>query len=538
MENEKNQEKCLVRTLDELGRSSKLLWVVFIVSALASLTNGLHSMSYVFIAEVPIYRCSIPELKNANWTDEQIKNISIIDDCQKYDYNYTYLASLRHEEAIEYVKDIEFNTSVVSCSSIVLDKSERSTIVDEWQLVCDRNLYRANTFFVFAFGRLLGFGILGMYADKYGRKKSLIIGLILQIIVVPSSAVTPWFSGYIFLKLITGIGVGALYSSGYTILSEVANDSRRKILGVFTDVMYPVGTCIVVTLAYFITNWRYLQMTLAVFTIPLMILIWIMPESPQWLISQNRHDKAQKVIQKYCKDIIAPTLVPENLTRESIPTESTKNSQYKILIHRYFESMRILFTNPSLRKNIIIMYFSFFVSISVGYSLIFSVDTFNINRYIYMATAASSEILALMTVPVILIFLSCQNATVVIYVTASICMFSIVVIPRDEIYIVLGLTMLSKFCLTACFTTIMLLSSELFPPSVRNSSLGTSLLMGQVGCMTAPYIVDLLGKIAWWAPNTLCGTLTLIAGLLILVISKKELNNNDSNSNSEEEMKI
>lgn len=169
---------------------------------------------------------------------------------------------------------------------------------------------------------------------------------------------------------------------------------------------------------------------------------------------------------------------------------------------------------------------------------VFSVDTFNINRYIYMATVASSEILALMTVPVILIFLSCQNATVVLYITASICMISIVVIPRNEIYIVLGMTMLSKFCLTACFTTNMLFSSELFPPSVRNSSFGTSLLMGQVGCMTAPYIVDLLGKIAWWAPNTLCGTLALIAGLLIRLISKKELNNNDSNSHSEEEIKI
>lgn len=59
-----------------------------------------------------------------------------------------------------------------------------------------------------------------------------------------------------------------------TVVSEVANDSRRKVLGVFADVMYPVGTCIIVTLAYFITNWRYLQMSLAVFTIPTMILIW------------------------------------------------------------------------------------------------------------------------------------------------------------------------------------------------------------------------------------------------------------------------
>lgn len=51
-ENKKVQEKCLLQAIDELGRGSKLLWIAFFVSAISSLLKSLHTMSYVFIAEV------------------------------------------------------------------------------------------------------------------------------------------------------------------------------------------------------------------------------------------------------------------------------------------------------------------------------------------------------------------------------------------------------------------------------------------------------------------------------------------------------
>lgn len=51
-ETKKVEEMCLLQILDKLGQGSKLLWIVFVVSITTSLVNGLHSMSYVFIAEV------------------------------------------------------------------------------------------------------------------------------------------------------------------------------------------------------------------------------------------------------------------------------------------------------------------------------------------------------------------------------------------------------------------------------------------------------------------------------------------------------
>lgn len=50
----------------------------------------------------------------------------------------------------------------------------------------------------------------------------------------------------------------------------------------------------------------------------------------------------------------------------------------------------------------------------------------------------------------------------------------------------------------------------------RNSAVGTSSTMAHVGSIAAPYVVDLLGSKAWWAPSTLCGVAAVIAGLLSL----------------------
>ncbi|XP_044583277.1 organic cation transporter-like protein isoform X1 [Cotesia glomerata] len=520
-ETKKVEEMCLLQILDKLGQGSKLLWIVFVVSIITSLVNGLHSMSYIFIAEIPEHWCSIPELQKSNWSAKQIKNIFQVDECHIYNFNYQDLADLKYEDAEKYVKDMKFNASVIPCTSFVFDKNGRSTIVNEWDLVCDKKLYRESIFFVYAFGRLLGNGFLGIYADKYGRKKALVIGLILQIIAVPSSALVPWYWAYMFFKLITGICVGAMYSSAYTLLSEVTVDTRRKVLGTTVDILYPVGTVTVLSIAYFITEWRYLQITLSLFTIPISILIWFIPESPRWLISQNYHVKAQKILDKYNEVSIKSSHTTANSTfllQPQLEESTTSNNKEKKSIKQYFGSMNILFSDSILRRKILIMYFSFFVSILVGYCLIFSIDTFDTNRYIYMAITASTEILALLTVPVILLFLSCKRAAITIYWIASICMLLIIEIPRANINVIIGMTLLSKFFLSACCTTNMLLSSELFPPHVRNSAFGTSLVIAQIGTMSAPYVVGLLGGVAPWVPTCLYGTLTLIAGFICCFI--------------------
>lgn len=64
---------------------------------------------------------------------------------------------------------------------------------------------------------MVGSGILGTIADKYGRKNSLIISIVLQVIASPASALVPWFWMFIICKFFIGMSTGAMYSSSFTI---------------------------------------------------------------------------------------------------------------------------------------------------------------------------------------------------------------------------------------------------------------------------------------------------------------------------------
>lgn len=71
----KNNEE-LLNKLDVIGHGGWFLWKIFLLCMIPSILNGLNLTSYVYLAEVPQYWCSVPELSKANWTDEEIRLVS------------------------------------------------------------------------------------------------------------------------------------------------------------------------------------------------------------------------------------------------------------------------------------------------------------------------------------------------------------------------------------------------------------------------------------------------------------------------------
>lgn len=117
-----------------------------------------------------------------------------------------------------------------------------------------------------------------------------------------------------------------------------------------------------------------------------------------------------------------------------------------------------------------------------------------------------------------LMFMGRRPAGALLYLIGAICLLCILGIPKTNNNAIMTVAVIGRFCLAAVYGIIILYTSELFPTVVRNSAVGTTSVMAHVGTISAPYIADLLGASAWWAPSTICGSLALVAGLSSLAL--------------------
>lgn len=111
----------------------------------------------------------------------------------------------------------------------------------------------------------------------------------------------------------------------------------------------------------------------------------------------------------------------------------------------------------------------------------------------------------------------------------------------EHAYLLLLVALIGKFCVSAVFSVSLLFISELYPTTIRNTGLGTSLAVSQIGSVIAPYIVEILvmkfvygnseikfwkliflwifqGAKAWYIPSTVCGALGIFVSSLVLML--------------------
>ncbi|XP_012348496.1 organic cation transporter protein [Apis florea] len=519
----------LLEALDKLGCGSNFLWIIFIFTLTPTIFNGMHSMSYIFIAEVPTHWCAIPSLTAANWTDEEIRNISSSGSCTMYNYDYEYFAHIGYEEALEYKISHTLPESIPCQSRSFANDIDGTSLVQDWDLVCERTADRSSTHMALSLGKLLGSAFFGIVADKYGRKICYAVGIIMLITSGPAGAVVPWYWAFIISRLINGASHAAIQYSSFTTLTEVASEKHRRWMGIAYNTGYATGIVIVPGIAYLLHEWRHIQLAISLPALLLLIHLWFMPESPRWLIAHNRRKEAKILIDKASKmNRIDDTMSTVSLTIEkqelrdtndiTVSPKLTSKSMENKLQKNIIKGFQVLISNGELRKRILITNFTWMTASLTYYALALNVNNFSTNRYIYVLVMGLTEIPAYLIPTPILMMIGRRLGSEILYIIAALCLLCILVIPTSETDVIMLISLIGRFSASAAYGIVILYSSELFPTVCRNSAVGINSAMSHIGSVAAPYVADLLGALIWWGPTTLCGGLALIAGLLCSIL--------------------
>jgi sugar porter (SP) family MFS transporter len=153
-------------------------------------------------------------------------------------------------------------------------------------------------------GCLIGALFTGYFADKYGRKKVIITTAVLYIISAIGCALSGSSAMLIIFRFLSGLAVGATSVAGPMYISEISPAHDRGKLVSMNQFAITFGILLAYIADYLLlgfgeNSWRYMLAVPAIFgTAYLIFLVTSLPESPRWLLSENRKDEAVNVMKK------------------------------------------------------------------------------------------------------------------------------------------------------------------------------------------------------------------------------------------------
>ncbi|WHA41957.1 MFS transporter [Agrobacterium larrymoorei] len=154
----------------------------------------------------------------------------------------------------------------------------------------------------FFFGMLLGAAGFGRLADRYGRRRVLIVTVACDAVFGVLSIFAPSFGILLVLRFLTGAAVGGTLPVDYAMMAEFLPAKNRGRWLVILEGFWAVGTLVVALAAWGASlsgvqdAWRYI---FAVTAFPALIgigLRFMVPESPLYLLKNGRPDEAKVVV--------------------------------------------------------------------------------------------------------------------------------------------------------------------------------------------------------------------------------------------------
>ncbi|MCB0528841.1 MAG: sugar porter family MFS transporter, partial [Saprospiraceae bacterium] len=185
------------------------------------------------------------------------------------------------------------------------------------------------------YGTIIGALLGGIPADRVGRKKTLIWISILYFVSAVGSALAPEIYSLMFFRFIGGLGVGASSVVAPMYISEISPASKRGQLTALFQFNIVLGILVAFLSNYLIGTadsgaWRWMLGMEGFPAAAFIVMIFMVPESPRWLIvKEGRVEEARKILA-----VINPATVDASLA--AITAADTTDHSKTIGIGEFF----------------------------------------------------------------------------------------------------------------------------------------------------------------------------------------------------------
>ncbi|KAM7137034.1 solute carrier family 22 member 2 [Molossus nigricans] len=386
-----------------------------------------------------------------------------------------------------------------------------SSIVTEFNLVC------ANSWMLDLFqsavnvGFLIGSVSIGYIADRFGRKLCLLATILINATSGVLMAVSPTYTWMLIFRFTQGLVSKAGWLIGYILMTEFVGLSYRRTVGILYQVAFTVGLIVLAGVAFVLPHWRWLQLAVTLPNFCFLLYHWCLPESPRWLISQNKSAKALRVMKHISQKNRKPMPASLQSLRPDEEAGETLNPSFLDLVR-----------TPQIRKHTLILMYNWFTGSVLYQGLIMHMGLAGGNIYLDFFYSALVEFPAACIIILTIDRIGRRYPWAVSNMVAGAACLASVFIPDDLQWLRVTVACLGRMGITMAYEMVCLVNTELYPTFIRNLGVLVCSSMCDIGGIVTPFLVYRLTDVWRELPLVIFAVVGLIAGGLVLLLPETQ----------------
>lgn len=348
-------------------------------------------------------------------------------------------------------------------------------------------------------GMAIGATLGGRLADRFGRRQTFALTLVVFGIATGASALAPSITALMVLRFFIGLGLGAELPVASTLVSEFSPTKIRGRMVVWLEAFWALGWILAALVGTYVVptsedGWRW---ALAIGMLPAayaVVVRWGLPESVRFLESRGRLDEAEAAVRNF-ERYAGTTPAAELIAQADRERDQRLAAEAAAEAREHGESIWA----PQLRRRTIALWtiwfcinFSYYgaflwipnLLVEAGFAL---AKSFEFTLIITLAQLPGYAVAAW------LIEVWGRRATLATFLAGSMVSAAFFGFANTEAQIIISGCLLSFFNLGA-WGALYAIGPELYPTTIRGTGTGAAAGFGRIASILAPIVALSLTK--------------------------------------------
>lgn len=363
-------------------------------------------------------------------------------------------------------------------------------------------------------GMAIGSALIGNFVDKYGRKKMLMITMVIWGLAGFGMACSWSLTSLFVFRFILGLGLGAQVIPAMTMLSEMCSSKQRGKYLTLYMMFLPIGYSLAGLLTYLVLpnfGWRWVFFVEALPALWFFMVWKVVPESAFWLESKSRFTEADEIVTSYEERVKKCTGKPLPPIKEIAKVHTENGTFMELLSSKY---VKVFIMNA-------IWYFCAmlgFYGLTYWLSALLVAKGFTITKSIlYLSTICLGGVPAFLLARYGVDTLGRKWSLVIVSIGTAIAAY--IYGQSVTVIMIIATGLIYQFVQSSLNMVNAVYTPELYPTHIRGTGVGTVQAIGRVGSFVGPifmgYVMTGYGAMAVFAAGAF---VFVIAGLVIAAL--------------------